>query len=254
MIYGSSKDQVLVKKINLKVWSLRDEIESVIEQQVQSGLIHGSQNDLSSIADEYTGKIPLEVINPSDEQELTSATEEEAPQAEEEVESGDKPEENTEEDTGEITEEEMAQAMQEDTNPKNIQIRQRAPSIPSEKVSHAKAIMSEIWINRMLFFSSRNFLIGQSVVIEFVVPQPFSLNGTISFCRECNPKSRIISEKKLAYRIAIEFSFLKPGERSILRTFLASIEPDEKAPPQVAAPAASDEEEEDDDDLSDFGL
>ncbi|MBT3235958.1 MAG: hypothetical protein HN353_08405 [Bdellovibrionales bacterium] len=259
MIYGSSKDQVLVKKINLKVWSLRDEIESVIDQQVKGGADDSQKLDLDDITKEYTGKVPIDMV--MSKQNINSpseSTEETSDQAEgDEAEA--KQEAETDDDT-EGTEEAMAKAMLEgqvdqDAEKGLYQIKQRVPALPPEKVGHAKAILSEIWIDHMLLFSSINFLIGQSVVVEFVVPQPFSLNGTISSCRVCNPKSRIISEQKLAYRIAIAFSFLKAGERSILRTFLGSIEPDKvTVEPLVAVPDTDDTDDDDDDDLSDLGL
>ena len=79
MIYGSSKDQVLVKKINLKVWSLRDEIESVIDQQVKGGADDSQKLDLDDITKEYTGKVPIDMVmskqninSPSESTEETS--------------------------------------------------------------------------------------------------------------------------------------------------------------------------------------
>ena len=86
--------------------------------------------------------------------------------------------------------------------------------------------LAEIYMNEMFFFSNQSFLEGQSIVVDFLVPKRFLMNAVVTYCRPYNMKSRIISKNNHPYRIGIQFSFLKPGERTILRQFVSSIEPD----------------------------
>ena len=55
MIYGNSNDPVLVKKIYLKIWSLRSEIESVIRLKSINGQ-QPSKDDIQKIHEEYQKK------------------------------------------------------------------------------------------------------------------------------------------------------------------------------------------------------
>ncbi|MFT6604696.1 MAG: hypothetical protein ACJARO_002220, partial [Bacteriovoracaceae bacterium] len=57
MILGSSKDPVLIKKIYLRIWTLRDEVEAVISERISSG-----ETDSLSVEDliqEYKSRSPL---------------------------------------------------------------------------------------------------------------------------------------------------------------------------------------------------
>jgi len=105
-------------------------------------------------------------------------------------------------------------------------VKQRLPSIPEERISVGKAILAEIYMDQMFFFSSKPFLTGQSIVLDFLVPRRFLMNADVTFCRTYNMKSRIISKNRLSYRVGIKFTYLKEGERTILREFTRSIEPD----------------------------
>ncbi|MEE3078645.1 MAG: hypothetical protein VX341_04850, partial [Bdellovibrionota bacterium] len=102
-----------------------------------------------------------------------------------------------------------------------------------------RAILSEIYMNEMYFFSNEQFLEGQSIVIDFLVPRRFLMNAVVRYCRTYNMKSRIISKNKHPYRVCVQFSYLKPGERTILRNFVESIEP---AIEEIAVPEKKEEE------------
>ena len=81
-------------------------------------------------------------------------------------------------------------------------------------------------MEKMFFFCNKKFTEGQSIVIHFCVPKNFLMNADILYCRAYNPNSRIISKNNYAYRVLIKFTFLKEGERALLRQFIQSIEPD----------------------------
>ena len=75
-------------------------------------------------------------------------------------------------------------------------------------------------------FTDNKFVVGRSIVVEFNIPKKFVLNADVIYCSEYNLKNRIISDTKFSYRLAIKFTFLKKGERTLLRQFISSIEPD----------------------------
>ncbi len=132
---------------------------------------------------------------------------------------------------------------------------QRRPKLDEEKIVLATAILSEIDMDHMYIFSNHKFVPGQSIVIDFVVPKRFTVNADVYYCREYNMRSRIISDKKLPYRIAVKFSFLKEGERTLLRNFVTSIEPDvEASMPVPKMNKNQDSDDEDFDELDDFDL
>ena len=54
-------------------------------------------------------------------------------------------------------------------------------------------------------------------------------------------KSRVISQSSLPFRTGIKFTFLKEGERTLLRNFIKSVEPDLE--PEKATPNDDSEEE-----------
>jgi len=209
MIYGSTTHPVLVKKIPLRVWRLRDEIEALVEKEVDI-----SDADLSGIASTYktdyiNTKAPAENFTseaPENEQEDQEKAATETLTAKE----GDAPAEKKKE-----------KVASEGTSSHETHLF----NIPKDKIYKARTILAEIYMDKMYIFCSEKFIIGQSIVIQFEIPKPFILNAEITYCLEFNMQSRIISEKKMPYRASLRFTFVKPGERENLRTFLKSIEP-----------------------------
>ena len=113
--------------------------------------------------------------------------------------------------------------------------------IPEEKVALGKTILSEISMDRILFFCNHSFIEGQSIVIKFNIPQAFVVNADIKYCRPFNFKSRIISKNSYNFRVLADFTFLKPGERALLRQFIQSIDARENAPKLELVPGHSQE-------------
>ncbi|MCB9062304.1 MAG: hypothetical protein H6622_12355 [Halobacteriovoraceae bacterium] len=224
MIHSSSRDPVLIKKIQLRVWGLRDEIAYTYKQRSE-GLDTTQKEDLiEHIRNEYEGKStsPLGEIT---ENSTLDDSEDEMAAALAAAESG----EAESEDSGavDLDSEEV------------VTIKQVRPKLPPSKFSSGSLILSEISMEEMSFFCDTSFLRGQSIVVEFLVPQNFILNGEVIFCRAYNPSSKIISETKHPYRLNLKFSFLKKGERTLLREFVKSIEPDipEETPKEETANA-----------------
>ncbi len=288
MIHGSSNDPVLIKRIGLKIWSLRDEVESVIQQTLAKNADGNplSQDEINQIRSEYSyggpvqQKAGLQLIDgganassseeSDDEEDLEAAmaaamggdASEEAEESEESGEDleaamaaamgGDSSDES--EESGDDLEAAMAAAMggaaptpapaTSKQGSKRI-IQRGSHNIKPEKVSRGVSILSELTMDGLYFFSQQPFMEGQSIVIEFQIPKRFVLNAQVQFCRPFNISSRIISNKKVDYRTVARFTFLKEGERTLLREFIQSIEPDIPEP-TVPPPKAKEDDGGDD--------
>ncbi len=264
MIHRQSNDPVLVKKISLKIWSLRDEVESRIRERLAQGTDPNTAADpaesakyLQDIVTEYTptpaldappptedGKPALNLIKggadekPGEENKEAAAPEVElavAPEAEAEAAPVDTAAPSAETTTSPSTEQ----------APEPILIRQKRPLLEASQLCHGRTLLGEIYMDKMMFFAGKRFCEGQSIVIEFLIPKRFIVNADVLYCRHYSMKSRIISGQKLPYRVNVQFTFLKPGERTLLREFLESIEPDLttiKKEVKVQKPAAEGDE------------
>ncbi len=256
MIHGNSTDPVLIKKISLRVWTLRDEVEAVIKSRykdvenppsIDDLLVEykttgsfgdagggddgeGGVKDASELDDSGEDEMAMAIAQ-AEAEEAAKAAGEEAPEAEGETSEGEEISED-----GTIAEGDIEEASSEAkvlklvTSPEELDgktiVKQRLPEIPDDKVASGRAILSEIYMDQMYFFSQKEYLVGQSIVLEFLVPKKFLMNASVVFCRTYNMKSRIISKNNLPFRVGIKFSYLKEGERTILRNFVQSIEPD----------------------------
>ncbi len=225
MIYNNSNDPVLIKKIPLHVWTLRDEIEAVIQARIESGQY--TKDNKPSVEDlilEYATKKPLEkFVEPTAKGGLKLVAEEEGAEGTEE-EAGD---DEAEETTSEESSEEEVEAKAEVAKPP-VDVVQRRPKLSEDKLFNGTLILAELEMSHLYFFTNKQFTVGQSIVVEFLIPKKFSLNLDVAYCRAFNLKSRIISSQNYRYRVAAKFTFLKEGERTLLRQFIKSVEPEVK--------------------------
>lgn len=235
-LHGHSREPLFVKKISLRIWSLQDEIEAIIVEKLKNDPEIAKNKLIEELTQEYsTNVIPLI--------QDTEAIEEK------------KAEEPTEGETEEAKAEESANEEEkesQDTISDDItKVSQRTPLIIEDKLAYGTTIISEITMNDMYLFCTNKFILGSAVVIEFLVPKLFSVSGVIAHCREVNMKTRVISNKKMLYRIGVKFNFIKEGERSLLREFLQSIESTtSKSTSKVAVSAPVEEVEEEEEDLT----
>ncbi len=274
VIYGSSSDPVLIKKISLKIWTLRDEIEAVIRKRLKSAPIptEGTPADpasikehlqLSSLIEEYTKTHTppaptvastaggLSLIqggggqNPGAQMpEATAAAPAEgeaavAPPAEEAT----APAEDAQAALDPAT---TAAATQDAPSSDGVTIYQRHPELPEDAYVHGRMVLSEIDINKLFCFCTERFTEGQSILIEFLVPKRFVLSAKVAYCRNYTIRGRILRERKLTYRLMAKFTFERPGERTLLRQFLESITPDvpsKKGKPKAQGEAAGEADE-----------
>ena len=201
MIYRQSTDPVFLKKINIDVWLLRDQLEQIILSKLDE---NPEVTNFDHLIEEFA---------PKEKPNLRLL------KFEEQNEENDKSEETSDTDAIKNDSEE------DDTSPQKKEIiTQRIPKLSSEKICQGRTFLSEIYMDKILFFSDRQFIEGQSIVIKFDVHEPFILNAEILYSQSYSLKNRIISDSNLPYRVYAQFTFLREGERTLLRKFLENIE------------------------------
>lgn len=327
MIHNNSADPVLIKKIHLQIWLLRDEIENVIMNSLSEDP-QAVRKAIALLRKEYNGEstsssnddpAPDNVLNlpvgedEDDEDEMSAddgaaallaAAEEAEEDGEEEPEefldSDSEESENSEDSENELEtaapefpEEESAEEHEaeealnvnqenEDEAPATFEdtptdhdraytlkdyipeettggvgILQRRPKLDPIQMMRAMCFLSELNMDAIYFFSNDKMMAGQSIVIDFLVPQKFLLMAEVIHCRPYNMRSRIISSTPHPFRVAARPLFLKAGERTLLREFLETVEPDLEAiaaQQKAKKPVKKKEEEDDMDDLDDLDL
>ncbi len=244
MIYNKSGHPVEVKKISIRLWGVRDEIEAAIGRRMKECDAAGVPLYIEDIKKFYnlnyqsTGNLLRIVPDPEADDQMASLMEsisEDVAEAAEEAES-----QTLSEAEGIIAE--QASQGHETKKPNPILERpyqRQAPDL--DKVSYGFILLSDINMETMMSFTKDKFLHGQSVVVEFLIPQQFMLTADVTYCNHYAMKSRIISSTKPDYRIQCKFSFALQGERENLRNFLRSIEPTIK-PAKKKAPKAEEED------------
>lgn len=253
MIYNSSNDPIYIKKISLRVWSLRDEVETIVKSKVAVNGPDQVFTEINEIAEHYTSQNPhsLKLLKGGEANPDEASPPEETSTPEESPEAT-----TTSEEANEASTEVQANADNEpsdDTDTDELKINTQRPNLPAEKIYSGKTLLSEVGMDKIHFFSDQQFLEGQSIVLEFQIPKRFIVNADIVFCRAYSMKSRIISANKMPYRVSARFTFLKPGERALLRDFLESIEVDMTKIQPKELPKESEGSGDVSDDLGDFG-
>lgn len=196
MIIGNSNDPVLIKKIGLKIWLLKDEVAAVTTKSIKNFEDKSVLRD--KLKDEYLKKdgasgLKLVEKNETEETELTDS-------------------------------------------PSTKIVQRRSSIIPEDKIIKGVVVLSEIEMGRIHFFCNQTFPIGQTIVIEFQIPQLFSLTTEILYCHTFNMRNNIIAKNKYSFRVVSTPTFLKSGEKTLLRRFISSIEPEIKEVPKKADP------------------
>lgn len=268
-IYNKSLHPVEVKRISVRMWALRDEIEAAITRRLReceaSGIplniediqrfygLHpdrplGEQAPLQLVPEGDEGAGPttdnvdamMETITPEAEAETAPAAEPEAPAVEAAAPSSEE---------GAPTDDAPADAIKtadaiiagQDENmkkqgPNPMLLRPYERQAPdTDKISYGFSLISDVNMDWILMFSRNSFVQGQSVVVEFLIPRPFMMSAEVTVCNHYAMRSRIISQTKPDFRLQCRFTFQIPGERTRLREFLTSVEPTLPIPKRAAA-------------------
>jgi hypothetical protein len=232
MIYNKTPHPIEVKKISIRLWTLRDEIEAAIGRRIKECEAAGVPLYIEDIKRFYNinHKLPDNVVQLKPEPQndgIASLMEE----ISEETKAEEPPPETPPEESKTLNEAETIIAEQtrqglETKKPNPILERpyqRQAPDL--EKISYGFILLSDINMDSMLSFTKDKFLHGQSVTVEFLIPQNFMMTADVLYCHHYAMRSRIISSSRPDYRLQCRFAFAIPGERDTLRNFLKSIEP-----------------------------
>ncbi len=239
MIIGKSTHPVLVKRISVRLWSLRDEIEAALANRIGECEAAGVPVFIDDIKDFYLPKKETEnnldnvtelkaISNP--ENPVATDLPTDTPVTVDEIVPENNPLE-TQTATPENVESIATQVLEDkkETSSKNqdeILKRPLERTIPNQEcISYGFSLLSDITMDGILLFSKSPYTYGQNVTMEFLIPHKFTVSGEISYCQSINKNSRIISSTKPEYRVRIKFLFQMPNERANLRNFLKSIEP-----------------------------
>lgn len=220
MIHGKSNDPVLIKRIPVKVWTLRSEVEEAVRLRYKEG----EKPDLEDLIEIYKDKGELPIAEEVDD-------------------------DNNELDPQALADAAINGEVADNVTPINEKkiIKQFIPNLPKEKLFSGNLLLSELYMEGMYFFCERQFTQGQSIVVDIQIPNRIILNGIVVYSRTFNMKSRIISNASLPYRTGVKFTFLKEGERTLLRNFIKSFEPEikqDEPKPAAGAPASGGDDDE----------
>lgn len=250
MIYNKSAHPIEVKKISIRLWTLRDEIEAAIERRMKECEAAGVPLYIEDIKNFYklNNNEPDNVVQLKESSDgVTSLMEELSEDAKEETQEASAPEAEASTEAKNLSEAEeiiAEQTLQGMENKKPNPILERpyqrqAPDL--DKISYGFVLLSDINMEQMLAFTKDKFLQGQSVTVEFLIPQHFMMTADVTYCHHYARTSRIISTSKPDYRLQCKFAFAIPGERETLRNFLKSIEPN--LPPEKKRPKKDSEDD-----------
>lgn len=257
-IFNKSQHPVEVKRISVRIWSLRDEIESALYQRIQECETAGIPLHIDDIKEFYglksgplNGQPQLKLLdgeaadpNSVDALMESLAPPEAAPPADSSplaagVEGGEAPTDSIQvADQILADQKEAAAKAEEAASFLKHPYQRQAPD--SDKISYGFALLADVNMDWLLTFSKNPFVRGQSVVIEFLIPRPFMMSAEIVVCNHYAMRSRIISESKPDFRLQCRFTYAMSGERGRLRDFLTSVEP--TLPPSRKAQPKKDDE------------
>jgi len=236
MIYNKSGHPIEVKKISIRLWGLRDEIEAAIGRRMKECEAAGVPLFIDDIKRFYNMNLQSPLSEQGNVLQLrkTDDTESMANLMESlgDAEKAGPEESKTFTEAEQLLAEQNKQGLEtHKPNPILERPYQRQPP-DLDKISYGFTFLSDINMENILSFNKEKFLQGQSVVVEFLIPQNFMLTATVTYCHFYALRSRIISSTKPDYRLQCRFAFSISGERETLRSFLKSIEPTMSANPK----------------------
>lgn len=277
-LINKSNHPVNIKKINVRVWTLRDEIEACIQKRIEE---QGSENvDIEDIKAFYSSLTPKNTLsdeldddqddlnhqpgiedtsemeeddgeNEAEDSEANDEPKDEAGDESEKQETAEDAETQAREMAGEVLNEEAEREGQESGSASPKQSFRRVKPSP-DKMVHGFAFLSEVHMDQILFFGKRSYTNGQSIIVEFLIPNTFSISAEVVSSMHIDRSSRIISDTKPSHRVQGDFTFLFDGERGNLREFLKSVEPSVPPPPKKLK--KQDTDGDDDEDFDDLGF
>ncbi len=184
-IFGKISNLVNLKRISLNLWSLSSEIKATLN--------HCQNEEQTKAVKNYYEKI-------------NSLAQEEKEKSE--------------------SDEENVTAINEESK-EQLELKKARASIERIRPDYSFGLtyLTEVNSDEILIFSHSYFSPGQTIVIEFLIPNSFTIQAEVTHVRNISMKSRIISPNKIQYRIQARFLYHQYGDRTLLRHFLQSLNP-----------------------------
>lgn len=264
-ILNKSNHPVVVKKIPIKAWALRQEIEAAIKQKIEDNNGKTENIDISDIQNFYTMEYEPEAESGEDSKEdgddsadeMLKAMQEAGDEAEDSEDSSQESKEEATDEANKTEGDEEAQKLADEVlDSKDADHDQALANkfkrvFPKENINNGFIFLSDLNMQEALFFTRETYTTGSNIVIELGITKPFTLCAEVISSFSINRNSRVISEQKPNFRLQTKLQFKFPGERTNLRDFLKSVEPPVPPPPsKLKKPASTNEDDEDEfDDL-----
>ncbi|MBT6326865.1 MAG: hypothetical protein HOJ35_12925 [Bdellovibrionales bacterium] len=102
-------------------------------------------------------------------------------------------------------------------------IAENQSEVSPSQIINGSTFLSEVEEDKILLFSEKKLIIGQSIVINFLIPSPFKLHATITYCRKYQTKGNVIAVSKLPYRVQATFNLVEEAEIISIANFIESI-------------------------------
>ena len=211
MIYSSSDGSIEVRKIRLKIWKFRDELESIVQERLDKCGGSSSEVDFSDLEELYRSHI---TATPSPVLKMDGQD------------AGDLPKQKSQADL-------KGEGDEREEEGKVLEVHRVRPQLDESKLNDGVVALMDINLKTISCFSQKDYLCGQTIIIEFLIPNHFFVTAEVLMCRNYNMRSRIISQSSLSFRLHAKWTYNLPGERTMMKRFLNSIKPDV---PLVEAP------------------
>ena len=151
MIYGNSDHPVEVRKIRLKIWKFRDELESIIQQRLASKDNDLAQVELSDLQQLYHSHITTNAqVLEMDQQDAEDLPHQKAP-------------------------------VNTTQSGKVLTIHRNRPRLDKTKLADGVVALIDLNMSTIFCFCEQNYLSGQVIIMEFLVPNHF-------FCYRRSPR------------------------------------------------------------------
>lgn len=231
MIHGKSIDPVSLKKINLRLWTLSDEIESTIGHylsptyQATPAQLQETTIDEEFIKNFYEGH--WENLSGSKSPATPTLAAVPAPlpeQDQQDQENKEQPPSPTPAPTLSLvpSEEQPPLSKTQDLWKHRANFKRQVPQ--SDCQGLGQLLLYDLNIEQLSFFCSKSFAPGQEIVVEFDIPRSFAIVAKVLSVKNYQFHGRIISSQQYCHRLFCKIEHRYPGDVSLLRQFLTAID------------------------------
>lgn len=213
MLYKNSCDPIELKKISLKIYSLRAYLESFVRNYVKNiEYQYLTTQELTALFNQYHNE--TYIIEHFSDSEHTLENSSLPPIIQ-----------NSPKDNQILKSKKLNESLEADEEEKVETIPLKL-ALDEDEIAYGKTFFSDINISTIGFFSTRPYIIGQSIIIELDLPHSFSVSAEVLNCKNYNVHGRVISANRPPYRIYAAFTYGRKGERTLLRNFIQSMAPE----------------------------